>query len=313
MNTIYNGKREALARLRTAAPAVEVEGDRYDCTGIGPDEYDGGAYGIASHFLNADGIEVEGAHVVWLGSVIAQPADVRALRLHSVQWHGAAAGSGDEGDRGALADGTRSRRQAGVALVADDGCNLTRTTTDGTTRERWTNVRADRARDLHALAGTQCPDYIAEVEAHAIVGAMPTTPRRHHTHHAVAYDVVERQADGTYRTRVAYRTRALRTGQDHDHAVLLPHTARLVLHREDARTEADRNAATPGRSEARRARAVYRRQVAAQAVVVQALQVGEPITGRADSLTVRMTQAACVVAALVGRSPADVLAGYVID
>lgn len=310
--TTYSSKDEALARLRSGhTPASEA--DRYDVSGIGPDEFDGGAWGIASHRVDVDGTEYEAPHAVHLGSVIAQPADVRALRLHSVQWHGGT-GRVEDPDAGALADTARASREATRALVGPDGCNLTRTTADGTTRERWNHLSADAAAWLHAVNGTECPDYVTDApEARTIAGAIPGNPRRQRVRHGIALD--------TRVGRTVTRTRDLQpwetsgmvstTGWD-----TLPHTARTVtLGTDDKRTEQERNAATPERAAARTERARWRRMVAAQAAATVALRVGEPISGRSDSLPVRLTLAASLVSAVSGGrfAPVDVLAVFVPD
>jgi hypothetical protein len=294
---------------------------RYACrASTGGSLHDGGAWAVASHVVHvdhlgresiedgptvigADGKSYTGA-VVYVAAV-AQPADVRAMRLRSVRWFGGT-GRIEDPDAGALADRGHSTREAGAALVGADGCNLTRTTADGTaTRERWTHLRAERAADLHALAGTDCPPYIPQSDRLAIVGAMPGEPRKWETRYGVAIDIEDRQHDGTTAVHTIWRTRPLRADEYGQYGPVgtLAHTARwkALPKQEDPRTGASR---TVERAAAVKATARHRRIETARAVAVKALAVGR-IEGRSHSLHVRLARGAAVVSflssAVVGR------------
>lgn len=294
----YSSKDEALARVRRG-PAPVVEVDRYDVSGIGPDEFDGGAYAYASHAI-IDGAEVECPHLAYVAAV-AQPAEVRALRRRSVMWHGGT-GRIEDPDAGALADTARSTRETTRALVGPDGCNLTRVAADGTTtRERWNHVSRDAALWLHAVAGTNAPANVHSApEARSVVGAVRGMPRRIRTRHGVALDYVSGSEVRTY-----VRSRPLTSGGRWDApadvvAGALPHTARsVVLGREDERTGAERRAADPTRAERDRSRQAAKREIKARLMAVQALQTGA-VVGRADAAHVRLARGAVVVALLSG-------------
>lgn len=283
--------------------------------------YDGGAWAVASHVVHvdhlgretiedgptvigADGKSYTGAAVYV--AAVAQPADVRALRLRSVRWFGGT-GRIEDPDAGALADRGHSTREAGTALVGADGCNLTRTTADGTaTRERWNHLRAETALALHTLAATECPSYVLASDRLAVVGAMPGEPRKWETRYGVAIDVEERQHDGTTAVRTIWRTRPLRADEYGQYGPdgVLAHTARwkALPKREDPRTGGSR---TVERAAAVKAAARHRRIETARAIAVEALAVGAPVVGRSHSLHVRLARGAAVVSflssAVVGR------------
>lgn len=282
--------------------------------------YDGGAWAIATHSVTVDaqGREhIERAPAAVYVAAVAQPADVRAMRLRSVRWFGGT-GRVEDPDAGALADRGHSTREAGHALVGPDGCNLTRITSDAIERERWVHVRGETAVALHRLAGTEPSAHILDADRLAIVGAMPGEPRRWETRYGIAVDIEEHHSDGTIERRTAWRTRPL---SDAERSMwgdvgVLAHTARYraLPRREDPRSEAEREARTPGRRQARQEAARFRRLLAAHSVAVEAMAVGEPIlSGRRDALPRRLTEAAVLSAALCGVSPLDVLSGAVLD
>lgn len=193
---------------------------------VAPDLLDGHAYALASHYVDADGIERRhelplgarhnrscklgkscqcGGAIVRIGAV-AQAPDARATARVSVQWHGGT-GRIEDADAGAVADGTRSERHAGTALTSRaDGCNATVTDADGTRRRaRLVHLRADGALWMHAVAGTVPPERLATLDAHAIVGHIEVDAQRRFTDYVVVHDVLVRQADGTYATSTRVR------------------------------------------------------------------------------------------------------------
>lgn len=273
----------------------------YRLADLGPDEFDGGAYAVATHRLADDGTEYKSPHVARLGSVVAQPADPRALRLQSVQWHGRSMAAGDVDTFGAIADTVAAARTAATALVrwAPTGTNG-RLFVPGETRRHgqpthWRPLTLDGARWLHALAGNDPYRSADRTDGQTIVGAIPVAPMTRRARYAVAVDYLHREEDGT----TTVRTHVRHDGQDSP-VTALAHTARLLRTVEDCRTRS-REELTAGRRDARRLAAVETLRIAV------ASGSGLPVVGDGRSLVVQLARSVVFVSVVCGVHPLEVV------
>lgn len=346
-HNVYSGRSAALARLRDARRPVLTShrGDPLEgLADVLPDVLDGGAYGVGETH-DAAGNPTGGYHVVYVASAVAQPADPRALRLKSVQWHESAHGPIDREDgAGRIVDNGRIARESGRALMGADGCNLTLTVGGQSERARYRTLRAAGARWLHAVAGTQCPADVAQCDPQRVVGAIAVDPASTRTVYGVAVTwqgqrrgatatATRVRQDGTltYPTDPAKQmTSAHVVSGWADNLTPQHHTARIVTLRQDRRRTAERGETYAAQQSAsaskRRTVAAVRKAVAyvtnglpddcphgtlpASCTQCMADHGVAPIRGRSHSAAVKLATAAILTGALTGSTPADVLAGY---
>lgn len=262
--------------------------------------FDGGAWAIASHHIDADtGDVVEGAAAVYVAAV-AQPADVRALRLQSVQWHGRSMAAGDVDTFGAVADNVASSRTAGTALVrwSPLGHNGRWSQQDDDRDPRtapmyWRPLTLEGARWLHAVAGNDPYRPGDRTDGRTIVGAIPVAPMTRRARYAVAVDYLHREDDGTTTVRTH-----VRHDRQQSPVTALPHTARLLRTTEDVR---QRNRPRPEQAAARRLAAVETLRIAV------ASGSGLPVIGDGRSLVVQLARSVALVAAVCGVHPSEVV------
>lgn len=208
-------------RRQTELGAARRNPERYAVwVHTGGAEYDGGAVMAATHYIDADGAEVEyptwltpHGRKAWRGAlvrvgVVAQPGEVRATARKSVRWHGrsandyrgpaasirpehrAAAHDAATIDGGALADTGHRAREHGRALLGDDGCNAL---VNGR-RVRLRPLTAEGALWLHLCADTGHGAQYAEGDPQRVVGAIEDAPRRQHGRPVVVVQWVHRSA-----------------------------------------------------------------------------------------------------------------------
>lgn len=262
--------------------------------------FDGGAWAVATHRLADDGTEYESPHIVRIGSVVAQPADPRALRLQSVQWLGRSMAAGDVATFGAVADNVASSRTAGTALVrwSPLGHNGRWSQQDDDRDPRtapihWRPLTLEGARWLHAVAGNDPYRPDDHTDGRAIVGAIPVAPMTRRARYAVAVDYLHREENGT----TTVRTHVRHDGQQSP-VTALAHTARLHRTTEDVR---QRNRPRPEQAAARRLAAVETLRIAVFS------GSGLPVVGDGRSLVVQLARSVAFVSAVCGVHPSEVV------
>lgn len=313
------GRAAALARLTTELrPASGWDHEwRAD---VLPDQFDGGAYALATHRTDADGREVPSPHYVQLGSVIAQASDVRATLLARASWKGGTGRVEDEWS-GALADGTRSARQCTTALYGPDGCNGLH----NGTRVHWQPVRVEaerRAVDvvgaLLALVGHDVEvvsRYSDDDDGKRIVGAVEVAPRASHTLRAVRVQYLTgRIRDGVPQVSSYVRplSAAVRRGALWSHFSdrhELPWTAKLVTRRVDQR----QRARTDERREVERSSKARSRFTAAAVSARTQLVDDGKLTGRSNSRHVVVARSAVTLSVLARLAGHELSAVEVLD